>query len=212
MTATPPAGHRIRAAAQRARKAVADLQSPRRTALATPRDRVPPPPTAFARWGERSFLVPPARVVGAEAIEIGDDVVILEDAGLAVDASRARLVIGDRTRLAVGVEIVCTVGVTIGAAVSSSDYACITDSWATIAHPPGPAPPTGGPIVIEDGAYLGWGSVVGPGVTVGTGAFVGEGAIVLDDVDPHTVVYGNPARVVRRLDAGTGEWIGGRFP
>lgn len=179
------------------RTAVADLRPPSSTALAVPRDRVPPPPSAFARWGDRSFLVPPARVEGAEAIHVGDDVFILEDAGLTVDASAgARLMIGDRTRLAVGVEILCSVGVTIGRAVSTSDHVAITDSWAPVGRPSShPAPPPA-PVTIDDGAYLGCGCIIGPGVHVGAGAFIGEGAVVVDDVPAHSVVYGNPAVVV----------------
>jgi acetyltransferase-like isoleucine patch superfamily enzyme len=40
--------------------------------------------------------------------------------------------------------------------------------------------------------------VVLPGVTIGERAMVGAGAVVTKDVEPDTVVVGNPARVVRR--------------
>lgn len=173
---------------------------------------MPPHPREFRHFGAGSFIVPPARITGAAGIEVGERVYVLEDAGLAVDvAAGARLVLGDRVRLAPGAEITCTVGVTLEPGVSTSDYAAISDSWALLAHPPGAPPPSSAPVVIEAGAYLGWNSFVGPGVRVGAGAFVGEGAIVLDDVAPHTVVYGNPARVVRRLEPTTGRWEGRRF-
>jgi acetyltransferase-like isoleucine patch superfamily enzyme len=192
---------------------MAGLRPVRHTALRVPADRQPPRPSQFARFGEGSFVVPPARVTGAEAIQIGDGVLILEDSGIAVDVTAgARLVIGDRVRLAPGVEITCGISVTIEEGVSTSDYAAISDGWALVTHPPGNPPPPGAPVVIERGAYLGWNSFVGPGVRVGAGAFVGEGAVVLEDVAPHTVVYGNPARVVRRLDPATGRWEGTRFP
>lgn len=199
--------------ARRVTAAVAALQPLRRTALRVPQDRQPPRPTEFGRFGERSYVVPPARIVGAAGIDIGDDVLVLQDSGLAVDvAAGARLVIDDRVLLAPGVEIVCSIGVHIETGVSTSDFASISDSWSLLSHPPGNPPPPGAPVVIEAGAYLGWNSFVGPGVRVGAGAFVGEGAVVLEDVEPHTVVYGNPARVVRRLDASTGRWEGSRFP
>jgi acetyltransferase-like isoleucine patch superfamily enzyme len=38
-----------------------------------------------------------------------------------------------------------------------------------------------------------------PGVEIGEEAFVGAGAVVLDDVPPHTVVVGNPARQIREV-------------
>jgi UDP-2-acetamido-3-amino-2,3-dideoxy-glucuronate N-acetyltransferase len=56
-------------------------------------------------------------------------------------------------------------------------------------------------ITIRRGASIGAGAVVLPGVTIGERAMVGAGAVVVRDVEPDTVVVGNPARVVRRLAA-----------
>jgi UDP-2-acetamido-3-amino-2,3-dideoxy-glucuronate N-acetyltransferase len=58
-------------------------------------------------------------------------------------------------------------------------------------------------IVIKRGATVGAGAVVLPGITIGERAMVGAGAVVIKDVAPDTVVVGNPARVVRRLEAAT---------
>lgn len=44
---------------------------------------------------------------------------------------------------------------------------------------------------------IGTGSVILGGVTVGEGAIVGAGSVVTKDVAAHTVVAGNPARVIR---------------
>jgi maltose O-acetyltransferase len=38
------------------------------------------------------------------------------------------------------------------------------------------------------------------GVTIGRGAIVGANTQVMTDVEPFTVVAGNPMRVVRKLD------------
>lgn len=56
------------------------------------------------------------------------------------------------------------------------------------------------PVVIEDGVWLCLGAIILPGVTVGKGAVVAAGAIVTRDVPPHTLVGGNPARVIRSLE------------
>jgi phosphonate metabolism protein (transferase hexapeptide repeat family) len=54
------------------------------------------------------------------------------------------------------------------------------------------------PVTIGHDVWIGHGAVILPGRRVGTGAVVGAGAIVTRDVDPYTIVVGNPARPVRR--------------
>jgi len=51
--------------------------------------------------------------------------------------------------------------------------------------------------VIEDGCDIGIGSVILPGVTVGEGAIVGAGSVVTKDVEPYSIVVGNPAKLLR---------------
>ena len=51
----------------------------------------------------------------------------------------------------------------------------------------------GGPVVIEDHAWIGVRAVLLPGVRVGEGAVVGAGAVVTRDVPPYTIVGGVPA-------------------
>ena len=43
--------------------------------------------------------------------------------------------------------------------------------------------------------------IVCPGVTIGRDTVVGAGAVVTRDLPPGALAVGNPARVVRRLDA-----------
>ncbi|QGY02241.1 chloramphenicol acetyltransferase [Methylobacterium mesophilicum SR1.6/6] len=54
------------------------------------------------------------------------------------------------------------------------------------------------PVTIGHDVWIGHGVVVLPGRTIGTGAVVGAGAIVTRDIEPYTIVVGNPARPVRR--------------
>ena len=56
--------------------------------------------------------------------------------------------------------------------------------------------------VVRRGASIGANATVLPGVEIGPGAMVGAGAVVTTDVPPHSVVVGNPARVVRTAGAG----------
>ncbi|WP_345786061.1 DapH/DapD/GlmU-related protein [Akkermansia sp. N21116] len=54
------------------------------------------------------------------------------------------------------------------------------------------------PIVIEDQAWIGARAFVGMGVTIGQGAVVGATASVYKDVDPWSVVGGNPAWLIKK--------------
>jgi putative colanic acid biosynthesis acetyltransferase WcaF len=56
------------------------------------------------------------------------------------------------------------------------------------------------PIVVEDQAWVCADAFVGPGVTVGQGAIVGAAAVVMRDIEPWTIVAGNPARVLKRRE------------
>jgi len=55
-------------------------------------------------------------------------------------------------------------------------------------------------IAIEDDVWIGSGAIITDGVRVGKGAVVAAGAVVTEDVPPHTVAAGVPARVVREID------------
>lgn len=56
------------------------------------------------------------------------------------------------------------------------------------------------PVTVGDRVWIGGGAILLPGVSVGANAVVGAGAVVTRDVPANTVVAGNPARVIRRLD------------
>ncbi|MCG9967990.1 acetyltransferase [Pelotomaculum terephthalicicum JT] len=49
-------------------------------------------------------------------------------------------------------------------------------------------------------AHVGANAVVIQGLTIGEGALVGAGSVVLHDVEPLTVVAGNPARVIKKME------------
>jgi len=56
-----------------------------------------------------------------------------------------------------------------------------------------------GPI-IKKGAQIGVNVTLLPFITVGEGSLIGGGSVVTKDVPPRSVVYGNPARVIKNID------------
>ena len=54
--------------------------------------------------------------------------------------------------------------------------------------------------VVGKRASIGSNATILCGVKIGEGAVVGAGSVVTKDVLPYTVVAGNPARVLRKLD------------
>ena len=174
-------------------------------------------PAAFAAFGARSTILPPATVTCPHRIAVGEDVVILSRAWLSVVEEHAgrrytpSLVIGDRARLGQDLVVACIGSVEIGPDVLTADRVFIGDTSHDYRDPRRPiveqqmVDPR--PVRIGRGAFLGINTVVLPGVTIGENAYVGAGAVVTRDVEARSVVVGNPARVVRRFDEASGTWL-----
>ena len=109
-------------------------------------------------------------------------------------AKNAHLSIGKGTYLNRSTTVVCHERVQIGDRCKISWDVVITDSDEHAL--PGQRTVTA-PVVIEDDVWIGFRVLVLKGVTIGKGAVVAAGAIVTKDVPAHSLVVGQPARVVR---------------
>ena len=54
-------------------------------------------------------------------------------------------------------------------------------------------------ITVQEGASIGANATLLPGIIVGAHAIVGAGAVVTRDVPAYSIVAGNPAKIIRRL-------------
>jgi acetyltransferase-like isoleucine patch superfamily enzyme len=55
--------------------------------------------------------------------------------------------------------------------------------------------------VVKRGASIGTGATILPNACIGENAIVGAGSVVTKDVPPNAVIAGNPAKVLRYVDA-----------
>lgn len=157
----------------------------------------------FHRLGKRTVLELPVRIIGADRMDIGDDVYVgagscLQTVG---DAPGPLLIIGAGTSIAGTAVISASSCVRLGERVLLARNVYVADHRHAFEDVRLPVLDQGiaqvEPITIGDGAWLGQNVVVGPGVTIGRGAVIGANSVVLADVPAHAVAVGAPARVVR---------------
>ncbi|AKX34628.1 acetyltransferase [Spiroplasma litorale] len=55
-----------------------------------------------------------------------------------------------------------------------------------------------GDTIIENDVWIGYGATIMPGVKIGNGAIVGAMSVVTKNVEPYTVVAGNPAKFIKK--------------
>lgn len=108
----------------------------------------------------------------------------------------ANLIMGENTCLASEVDCynVAPIIIEDNVTVSQGTYLCtashdVEDSHHSLII---------APIVLKDQSWIGARAFVGMGVTIGQGAVVGATASVYRDVDPWTVVGGNPAKMIKK--------------
>lgn len=52
---------------------------------------------------------------------------------------------------------------------------------------------------IGNDSWIGAGAIILNGLTIGEGAVIGAGAVVTKDVEPYTIVVGNPALKIKEI-------------
>lgn len=55
------------------------------------------------------------------------------------------------------------------------------------------------PVIIQPDVWIGGGVRILPGVTIGTRSIIAAGSVVTNDVPSHSIVAGNPARIIKSL-------------
>ena len=110
--------------------------------------------------------------------------------------SRDKLIIGKFCQIASGVEFVMNDANHQMNAVSTFPFYTL-EGWEMDA-PDSTDMPFKGDTVIGNDVWIGQNAVILPGVQIGDGAIIGANSIVGSDVDPYTIVVGNPAKPIRK--------------
>jgi 2,3,4,5-tetrahydropyridine-2,6-dicarboxylate N-acetyltransferase len=119
-----------------------------------------------------------------DMVEIGDNCVIMMGAVLNIGA-----IIGEKTMIDMNVVIG-------GRAVVGSN--CHIGAGTVLAGVI--EPPSAKPVIIEDDVMTGANVVVLEGIKVGKGAVIAAGSVVINDVNPNTVMAGVPAKSLKKVD------------
>lgn len=56
---------------------------------------------------------------------------------------------------------------------------------------------TKGKIIVEDEVWIGNGAIILSGVKIGRGAIIAAGSVITKDIEPYSIVGGNPAKLMR---------------
>jgi acetyltransferase-like isoleucine patch superfamily enzyme len=111
---------------------------------------------------------------------------------------KAKLTIGDFTRITANTRIFVKQEVEIGKyCMISWDVQIMDSDFHKILDPDGNARLNTRKVKIGDHVWIGSRATILKGVTIGDGAVIAAGSVVVRDVPPHSVVAGNPAKVVK---------------
>ncbi|ARV62958.1 transferase [Nostocales cyanobacterium HT-58-2] len=172
----------------------------------------------FARIGKAVYIESGVDLLGANLIEVGNEVVMARDVRLIVTPN-SLLRVGNKVCLNRGLDL-STIGsnclIEIGDGSYIGSYVCIagpgnikigkncliashTGIYANNHREYGLSREG---IEIQDNCWIGSGVSVLDGVTIGQGSVIGAGSVVTKDIPPYSVAVGVPAKVIKSSKGG----------
>jgi acetyltransferase-like isoleucine patch superfamily enzyme len=176
-------------------------------------------PFTLARMGKKVSIFQNVEFIGASAIEIGDNVKILQDTRLVIREINSYIYLGNKVCLDRGVDI-RTAGSDCWIEIGDNSYLgpyvcmagpgnikigknCLIASHSSVYannHRDYGLSREG--IEIEDNCWIGSGVRILDGLTIGRGSVIGAGAVVTKNIPPDSIAVGVPAKVIKRSKNG----------
>ena len=168
------------------------------------------------KYGRNVYLFPGVHIVRPQYVCIGDDVTIGRNTDIFVhpeDPKSRECVIEIGNNVHIGInniigarkKIVLEENVLLGPHVMIGDH---SHHYENIDIPiKFQAATEGGTVRIERDCWVGANVFVLPKVTIGRHAVIGANSVVHQSVPPYSVAVGAPARVVKRYDIESKQWV-----
>lgn len=107
-----------------------------------------------------------------------------------------KLIIGKFCQIASGVTFIMNGANHLQDGISTFPFAIFGEDWKDAMA--GKTYPTKGDTIIGNDVWIGYDATIMPGVKIGDGAIIGGKSVVTKDVEPYSVVGGNPAKFIRK--------------
>jgi acetyltransferase-like isoleucine patch superfamily enzyme len=170
----------------------------------------------FGKYGRNVYIFPGGRIVRPQFISIGDNVRIGKNTDIYVhpkdrNSKEYVLKIGNNVHIGnyniIGARnsIVLEENILLGPRVIIIDH---THRYEDVDVPVKVQPVIEeGTVRLERDCWVGANVFILPNVTIGRHAVIGANAVVNRDIPPYSVAVGAPAKVIKRYDFDSKEWV-----
>ncbi len=112
------------------------------------------------------------------------------------DFTGDQLIIGKFCMIASDVTFIMNGANHLSDAISAYPFAIFGHDWSSAMD--GKEYPKKANTTVGNDVWIGYGSTIMPGVTIGDGAIIATKSVVTKDVEPYTIVGGNPAKEIKK--------------
>ena len=107
-----------------------------------------------------------------------------------------KLIIGKFCMIASNVTFIMNGANHLTDSITSYPFAIFGHDWSNAME--GKSYPTKGNTIVGNDVWIGYNSTIMPGIRIGDGAIIATNSTITKDVEPYTIVGGNPAKEIRK--------------